>query len=392
MTKSKRLLRNLSFAFSFYQKGDLHMSWQSILAENLTTAEDLIKPLHLRAEEAAHMQKEIDRFPMSVTRYYLSLIDPDDPADPIRKMAVPSGNTIMQDGELDTSGEKSNTKLRGMQHKYAETVLILTTSACAMYCRHCFRKRLVGTETEEIAADIDSIIEYIRRHPAVNNVLLSGGDSFLMPDDRIRQWLGVLTGLDQLDLIRFGTRTPVTFPQRILEDKELLEILAEAGTKKQIYVITHFNHPKELTDASGKAIRALQRCGIVVKNQTVLLRGVNDDPLVLSSLLRKITSLGIIQHYIFQCRPVKGIKSDFQVPLLQGSRIINKALSLQNGPGKAADYTMSHITGKIRILGEIRQGELLMQYKQAKDPSLIGVPFTLSAADNLAWLPDNFKP
>ncbi|MBQ6322492.1 MAG: KamA family radical SAM protein, partial [Lachnospiraceae bacterium] len=182
---------------------------------------------------------------------------------------------------------------------------------------------------------------------------------------------------------------PVTFPQRILLDQDLCDVLARYRTKKQIYVVTHFNHPKEITGEARAAIKALQETGVVVKNQTVFMRGINDTSEVLAELLRMITSLGIVQHYIFQCRPVKGVQSRFQVPIAQGSRIVQKALALQNGLGKSADYTMSHVTGKIRILGENQNGEMVFQYKQAKDPAKIGQIFTMKLRDDDTWLPDH---
>ena len=209
-----------------------------------------------------------------------------------------------------------------------------------------------------------------------------------MSTDRIAEWLEEMTALPQLDFIRFGTRTPVTFPQRILTDPELTGILAEYGKKKQIYVVTHFNHPREFTDESCEAVRALQRAGVVLKNQTVLMKGINDDPVVLADVLKRATSLGIVPHYIFQCRPVTGVKSRFQVSLKKGLEIVSKANKMQNGLGKAADYTMSHPSGKIRILGCAEDGKLIFQYKQAKNPDLIGKIFTLDPGDE-AWLPEN---
>ena len=142
------------------------MNWQTFLENNLTTAEDLRSPLKLTDEEYENIRQEIACYPMSVTKYYFSLINPDDPDDPIRKLAIPTGSTILPDGELDTSGEACNTVLQGMQHKYAETVLILTTADCAMFCRHCFRRRLVGKSDEEIAEDIDAIADAITRASA----------------------------------------------------------------------------------------------------------------------------------------------------------------------------------------------------------------------------------
>ncbi len=367
------------------------MDWQTLLSENLTTAEQVRDYLGLSNEQYRTIRDEIAVFPMSVTKYYMSLIDPSDPDDPIRRMAVPDGAAVITEGMLDTSGEISNTRFRGLQHKYRETALVLTTGACAMFCRHCFRRRFVGMENEEVAEDIENVAAYIREHTEISNVLLSGGDFFLLPTEKIAQWLEVLSPMDHLDLIRCGTRTPVTFPQRILTDPGLIDTLSIYARKKQIYIVTHFNHPKELTDESVAAIRSLQKAGLTIKNQTVLLRGVNDDPDTLYRLLRKISSVGIVQHYIFQCRPVAGVKSRFSIPLRQGSRIVQDTLARQNGLGKSADYTISHITGKIRVLGETENGDLLFQYKQAKDPSLLGKIFSLPLAKDAVWLPEKFE-
>ena len=363
------------------------MNWQQLISENLTTADELRAPLRLSQEEYESIRSESERFPMSVTKYYLSLIDPFDPNDPIRRMAIPSGRTVLTDGALDTSGEQGNTKQKGVQHKYRETVLVLTTADCATYCRHCFRRRLVGKATDEIALDPGAVAAYVRAHPEINNVLLSGGDAFLLPTERIEAWLFALSAIDRLDFIRLGTRTPVTFPQRILTDPALCDLLSAYARKKQLYAVTHFNHPREFTPESTAAIRALKQAGVTVKNQTVLLRGVNDDAKTLASLLRNVTAQGMVQHYIFQCRPVRGVKSAFQVPIKEGLSIVQEALAVQNGLGKA-DYTMSHVTGKIRILGTAPGGETVFQYKTAKDPKRIGRIFTLPLTDSDTWLPD----
>lgn len=368
------------------------MDWRTILDKNVTTVEDLRLFLPMSEEEAKRIRKEIRTFPMSVSDYYLSLIRTDDPNDPIRKMAIPSGMPLDGDGSLDTSGEQQSTRIRGLQHKYEQTAMILTTSECAMFCRHCFRRRLVGKETEEIAAEPQEVLDYLRSHPAINNVLLSGGDAFLMDTEKIENWLELLSQLPQLDFIRFGTRTPVTFPQRILLDPLLGNVLREYGKQKQIYVVTHFNHPREMTLQAMGAIRTLQASGVVVKNQTVLLKGINDDPAVLGELLRKISSWGIVQHYIFQCRPVQGVKTQFQVPLLEGMRIVDKALGMQNGLGKSAGYAMSHHTGKIQVLGEPAPGKMIFQYKQARDPENIGRLFSRKIQPDDTWLPGGLIP
>lgn len=362
------------------------MSWIEEWKENITTAEQLRAVLPMTEEEYLRIREEAERFPMSISRYYASLIDPDDPDDPIRRMAVPSASGASLEGTLDTSGEHVSTVLPGIQHKYRQTALVLVSTQCAMYCRYCFRRRLVGLDSEEQVADPKALASYVREHPEINNCLLSGGDSLIQSTERLADWLDALAEIPQLDFIRLGSRTPVTFPARILSDPELLTLLKRTGAKKQLYLVTHFNHRKELTEEALAAVRALQNCGVVVKNQTVLLKGVNDRAETLADLLRGVTAAGIVQHYIFQCRPVVGAKNYFQVPLLEGSRIVNAANAMQNGLGKCADYTMSHYTGKIRILGQTGENELLFQYKQGRDPSRIGEIFTRRMEEGQAWL------
>lgn len=373
------------------------MKWQDELRHNLRDSEELARALSLDETDANKIREELRVFPMSVPHYYFSLIDPEDPHDPIRKLCVPSGDAVLTEGVLDTSGEEHNTVQRGIQHKYNQTALVLVTSACAMYCRHCFRRRMVGVSDNEIAEDPKAAAGYIFSHPEINNCLLSGGDAFLLDTDKIREWLDVLCDIPQLDFIRFGTRTPVTFPVRINSDQELIRTLSHFSKRKQIYIITHFNHPREFTEDSIRAVRALQGAGVIVKNQTVLLRGVNDDPEVLGELLRLVSANGIVQHYVFQCRPVRGVKSSYQLPIMEGERIVREARNMQNGIGKSADYVMSHVTGKIRILGHAPDPErsggsgdgMLFQYVQARDPKNLSRIFSrvLSAED--AWLSDD---
>ena len=207
----------------------------------------------------------------------------------------------------------------------------------------------------------------------------------MLTTEKIGEWLYALADIPQLDFIRIGTRTPVTFPDRISSDKRLLNTFREVCTRKQIYVVTHFNHPNEFTSRSIEAILDLQECGIIVKNQTVLLKGINDDPETLGKLLRMVTKNGIIQHYIFQCRPVTGVKNYFQVPIKKGCEIVRKANAMQNGLGKSAFYTMSHKTGKITILGEM-DGKMLFQYRQAKNSADIGRIFSMDISDEATWL------
>lgn len=363
------------------------MDWRTILRNNITSAEELKEAMHLDALQEGRLNEILKKYPMSIPQYYLSLIDWDHfENDPIRKMCIPSIEETDLSGDFDTSGEGDNTVITGLQHKYHETALILSTNECAMYCRHCFRKRLVGLSTDETTGNIDEMAAYVASHPEISNVLISGGDAFLNSNRIIEYYLKIFTDIPHLDLIRFGTRTPVVLPMRIYEDEELLGMLEKYNQKKQIYVVTQFNHPNELTSQAKKAIYSLQKAGIIVKNQTVLLKGVNDSGEVLGTLLKKLISYGVVPYYIFQCRPVTGVKNQFQVPIAQGYEIIEKAKSMQNGQGKCIRYAMSHKTGKIEILGPWNDGEMLFKYHQAKNDANLGKIFSIALSPGQTWL------
>ena len=345
--------------------------------------------LGLNEADSAQMARILAQFPMSVPRYYLSLINWDDENDPIRKMCIPSVRETDLSGSIDTSGEASNTVVVGMQHKYHATALILSTNRCAMYCRHCFRKRLVGLSDAEIASHLDEMIAYIKEHKEISNVLVSGGDAFLNDNEVIEEYLSRLCEIDHLDMIRFGTRVPVSFPQRVTSDPDLIALLKKYNEKKQLFVITHFNHPNEITPESTAAVRAILSAGIPIRNQTVLLHGVNDDSEVLGTLLRRLIRIGVIPYYVFQCRPVSGVKNQFSVPFLRGIQVVEGAKRMQNGQGKSLRYALSHPTGKIEILGTVGGNRMLFKYHQAKYDKDAGRMFTMDLDENQTWLGDD---
>lgn len=373
-------------------KGTQDMNWKEQLKTNITEAKDLAELLHLSDNETEQYHDLLEKYPMTVTDYYLSLINWEDKNDPIRKMCLPSLDEFDTDGSLDTSGEASNTVIEGLQHKYKQTALILSTNICAMYCRHCFRKRLVGLSGEEILKEYPKIVEYIKEHKEISNVLISGGDAFINETSVIEAFLKPLAELDNLDFIRFGTRTPVVFPQRITDDKELVDILRKYNERKQIMVVTQFNHPNEFTPEAVDSINKLRNAGLVIKNQTVLLKGINDNPEVLSTLLRKLTSVGIVPYYVFQCRPVTGVKHQFQVPIKKAVNIINETRSLLNGQAKCFRYGMSHPLGKIEIIDNLSDGTTLFRFHQAKYDEYNNKLFAVNLGDDQCWLEDNIKP
>ena len=367
------------------------MSWQEELRRGVRTAEELAPLLGWSGEETARRAEVAKRFPMMITPYYLSLVDPKDPADPIARMCVPSLDEFGPGGSFDTSGEASNTKLEGLQHKYAQTALLLSTNQCAMYCRHCFRKRMVGLTDAELNKRVDEAVAYVSEHKEVNNILVSGGDAFMNPNHILERYLRELTAIEHLDLIRFGSRMPVTLPERIYGDQEFLDTFAKYAQRKALYLVTQFNHPREITPQAVKAIRAMIERGVQVRNQTVLLRGVNDSGETLGQLLSGLTRVGVVPYYVFQCRPVTGVKERFQVPIEEGIRIVDAAKSRQNGFGKSVRYAMSHPRGKIEILCRLPNGETVFKFHQSKDDADMARPFTKLLRPADTWLDNDLN-
>lgn len=366
-------------------------NWKKFLQNSIRDIQGLSEYVTLTEDESNQMAQIIERYPLCVNSYYLGLTNKNDVNDPIRKMCIPQISEFSEGGQTDTSGEMENTVIQGMQHKYKQTALILSTNQCAMYCRHCFRKRMVGASSEEVAKQLPVMADYVRSHKEINNVLISGGDSFMNSNEMIEQYLRYFSVIPNLDFIRFGTRIPVVLPQRITQDDELLRILETYCEKKQIMIVTQYNHPRELTPDSVKAIKMLRDVGCIIRNQTVLLKGVNDNSKVIADLMNRLVSCGVIPYYIFQCRPVEGVKNQFQVPLLVGSEIVEEAKKYMNGQAKSVRFVLSHPTGKIEILGKDEQNNMLFKYHQAKyecDNSRI---FKAQMKEEQCWLDEEVK-
>ena len=362
------------------------MNWQRELKRNISTLGQLKKHIELTPDQERQLTKVTAKHPMSITRYYMSLIDNKDPNDPLRKMLVPAVEELDLTGSYDPCRELQNTKLPGLQHKYSRTALILATSRCASYCRYCFRKRLVGLPTPEILRRLRDAVQYIREHVEVDNVLLSGGDPFVLTTEVIGRFLEKLSAIPHLNFIRFGTRVPATFPDRILEDAELLDLLGRYSLKNtRIHVVTQFNHPREITEKSTDAVSRLIASQLILKNQTVLLKGVNDDPSTLAELQSRLVGIGVSPYYVFQCRPVRRVKRQFQVSLRTGYHIVEEAKKKLNGPSKRFRYIMSHATGKVEIVGVVGD-EIYLKYHEAKSPDNIGRFFKRRLTETARWL------
>ncbi len=365
------------------------MTWERQLEESFRSIKDLKPHLPFTPSERRKLDSVVERHPVCIPSYYLSLIDKNDPNDPIRAMAVPSLDELNLLGSYDTSGEKDNTKMPGLQHKYSQTALILSTNRCAMYCRHCFRKRLVGLSNHELLQRFDDAAEYVKKHSEINNVLISGGDPLVLPTKIIAQFLEMLSDIDHLAFIRIGSRIPVTLPDRIIEDDELMNLFARHSRKdRRIYLVSQFNHPREITEKSTLAIDRLLRAGVLVNNQTVLLKGVNDAPACLAELQNALVGIGVNPYYVFQCRPVKRVMHHFELPLHRSFEIVEQARTMLNGHSKRFKFIMSHRKGKIEIVG--RNGdEMFFKFHQARNPKNMGRFFSRKIDAKAGWL-DNF--
>ncbi len=353
---------------------------------------ELKQYISLEPKEEIQIRKVVLRHPMCISKFYLSLIDFSDPDDPLKKMVVPSAWELDISGSYDTSGELHNTKLSGLQHKYSKTALVLSTNRCASYCRFCFRKRLVGLESSEIISNFSHAVKYIKTHPEINNVLISGGDPLMLSTRVLTHFLELLAPIPHLDFIRFGTKVPVYYPKRILQDDTLISLLKPfTRDRKQIYFVTQIDHPREITDELREAVNLLLSAGVVINNQTVFLRGVNDDPDVLSTLMRTLVSIGINPYYLFQCRPVKRVKKHFQIPLSIGYPIVEQAKAQLDGHSKRFRFVMSHKKGKIEIIG-IKGDEMIFKFHQAKDERNAGRIFFRKLNPVATWLDDLDNP
>ncbi len=333
------------------------------------------------------MKQVTDKFAFRRNDYYLSLIDWDDPDDPIRRAIVPCVEEGEQWGRLDPSDEKAYTVMPGLEHKYHSVAVFLVTNECDSYCRYCFRKRLFIQAESEYLQDWEAAYRYVREHREITNVLLTGGDALMLPSAQLEEIFAALREIDHVKIIRLGTRMPAYNPHRITGDAALLKAIEKYSThRKKIYVMTHFVHPRELTDVALEAVNLLQNTSAILANQTPLVRGLNDNPKVLAKLLARLSFIGVIPYYIFQCRPAVGNKP-FVVPIEEGCDIVEQAKSLVSGLAKRARYAMSHSTGKLEIVGKT-EGFVYFKYHRAANDADSGRFLVLASNPDAYWLDD----
>ena len=293
--------------------------WRWQLRHRITTLEALEALLPLTPEEREGVLLTGKKLALAITPYFFNLIDRNNPRCPIRRQVVPRLDEALTapDELADPCGENEHTVVPGLVHRYPDRVLFLVTDRCASYCRYCTRSRLVsGVGEQHLETDFDAALRYIREHTEVRDVLLSGGDPLLLSDERLEHLLSQLRAIAHVEFLRIGTRIPIFLPQRVTP-----ELCAMLKKFHPLWMSIHTNHPREITAQSRAACERLADAGIPLGNQTVLLRGVNDDPVVMKSLVHKLLTMRVRPYYIYQCDLVRGT-SHFRTPVRQGIEII----------------------------------------------------------------------
>ncbi len=296
--------------------------WRWQRQHSVRTTAELAELLPMSAQHIAALAALETKYRLAIPPYYFSLIDPADPLDPIRLQAVPSPQEAVNGSSVELNDpleEDRDSPVPGITHRYPDRALVITTPVCSMYCRFCTRKRVTMDRDGWDAPSHDEcqMIEYIRRTTAIRDVILSGGDPLTLPIAKLRWFVEQLAAIEHIDVIRVGTRVPVTLPQRLF-DAEVVDLLAEA---EKVWIQTHFNHPREITPEATHACRLLVNAGMPVHNHSVLLKGVNDSVETMRELVRGLLRIKVRPYYLFHCDPVTGA-GHFRTSAWKGIEII----------------------------------------------------------------------
>jgi len=334
--------------------------WKWQLKNRITSFDVLQKLIRLTPEEKEGFKKSKGRLAMAITPYFFSLIDKNDPDCPIRKQAIPRIEEFkVSPGEMvDPCAEDSHSPVPGLVHRYPDRVLLLVTNSCAMYCRYCTRNRIVSQEKPPLETpQFEAALTYIKSNKSIRDVLISGGDPLMLTTAHLENYIKHLRAIPHLDIIRIGTRVPVTLPMRV--DEELTGMLKKYHP---LYMSIHFSHPREITAQVKKACEMLSDAGIPLGSQTVLLKGINDKPPIMKKLVQKLLKIRVRPYYLYQCDPAMGT-AHFRTPVSTGVNIIEKlrgyttgysiptfVIDAPGGGGKipvGPDYVVSRANGKI---------------------------------------------
>ena len=278
--------------------------WRWQLKNRITTLEEIESLIELTPEEKKGIVWSKGKLAMAITPYFFSLIDPDDPNCPVRRQVIPTieESVIVNEDMGDPCGEDSHAPVKGLVHRYPDRALLIVTETCASYCRYCTRKRIVSREAAFNGKDHPKkALDYIRSHKEIRDVLVSGGDPFILETGRLEGILSQLRAIDHVEILRIGTKIPVTMPQRI--DTELTDMLRRFHP---LFVSIHLTHPKELTGECRNALGLLADAGIPLGSQTVLLNGINDNPETMKELMHGLLKSRVRPYYLYQADLVPG--------------------------------------------------------------------------------------
>jgi len=296
--------------------------WRWQMQNAIRTTSQLAEFFPYTSDELEALQSLEEKYKLAIPPYYFSLIDTDNPRDPIALQSLPSTLELSSTSGVeleDPLEEDKDSPVPGLTHRYPDRALLVTTHVCTMYCRFCTRKRVTMDRDgwDAPSHNDQRMIEYVREHSEIRDVIVSGGDPLSLPPNKLKWFVTELAAIDHLDVIRLGTRVPVTLPHR-LYDKSLIDMLQAAG---KIWIQTHFNHPREITPETAKAVRNLVNAGMPVSNHAVLLKGVNDSVATMRSLVRALLRIKVRPYYLFHCDPVTGA-GHFRTSVWKGLEIM----------------------------------------------------------------------
>lgn len=295
--------------------------WKWHLKNRITKLEELKQIIQITAQEEAGVKRANGRLSMAITPYWAEHMDPVDPECPIRRQAVPLIDefAISPFDMLDPCGEDKDSPVPNLVHRYPDRVLLLATDQCASYCRHCTRRRIVGTRERIISSEnLEKAYDYIKSNKKVRDVLISGGDPFMLSDEKLENIIKTIRSIPHVEFLRIGTRAPVTLPQRVTES--LVTMLKKYAP---IWISLHFNHPKEIRRRVKKACDMLSDNGFPLGSQTVLLKGINDKPYIMKRLMHELLKIRVKPYYIYQCDPVRGT-AHFRTSISVGINIMER--------------------------------------------------------------------
>jgi lysine 2,3-aminomutase len=360
--------KSVTFKDKFYPQVSIHQwqSWQWQLSNSISTWQDMNRFFTLSEKEILSMEKK-KRLAVRITPYYASLIDPEDPLQPIRRTMIPVQDELLLSPEekADPLGEENQSPVPQLVHRYPDRALFLTTGVCAAYCRYCTRSHMVSNK-EKVHANLDvwdAALDYIRQHEEIRDVIISGGDPLTMSDNRLEYLLSRLRMIPHVEIIRLGTKVPVVLPQRITP-----ELLGMLKKYHPLFMSIHFTHPEEITPEVSFACNQLADAGLPLGSQTVLLKGINDNVETYKNLTQKLLKIRVKPYYLYQCDPIPG-SAHFRTPVEKGLEIIRGLRGFTSG------YAIPHFVidapgggGKIPLLPDYlaernEEGYLLRNYE-----------------------------